>query len=108
MSDSDWKIGDLALCKKIGPWHQRSGKRLSSDGIAAPRAGGIYRVESFRVHPGYLGLILREFPALVGRRQVKRSWQATAFRKVTPPPADEFDREIIDLMLGKPLEVIHS
>lgn len=92
----DWQIGDLALCIKVGAWvHAGTGELARrQDGKAMPQAGGVYVVRAvgiWQVHPT---LWLEDFP---GDRP-EDGFGAVRFRKITPPPADEFDREVIELM----------
>lgn len=90
---SDWQVGDLALCVKLEPW------RLS--GTNGPRSGHIYRVDVVTVNLwGETGLIFHSLPSLGYRG----GWNANRFIKVTPPEADAFDRETIDLLNREPVE----
>ena len=96
---TDWRKGDLALCVKLNPW------RGSNTGMVlrGPKPGSIYAVDSVQAGPsGILTLAFAEgaFYRLKDGYPIVR-WRASAFRKVTPPKADEFDREVIDLMAGK-------
>lgn len=85
---SNWKPGDLALCVKLGPW------QTLKDGPsgAEVRPGEICIVESVRLEERLYLRLVGHTPGL---------YSASRFRKITPEEADEFDRETIDLMLGK-------
>lgn len=89
---TDWQKGDLALCVRTGR-------------VAATIAGCIYTVSEVRQQPDGLALDFEnaENGAPYGP---PRFWghNPARFRKVTPPKADEFDREVIDLMNRKPVE----
>lgn len=91
---SDWQVGDLALCVRATgePW-----KYLP--GTPAMRAGSIYSVDGVVDICGQCGLIFQEHPS----SHPQRAFCASAFRKITPPAADEFDREVIEQMNGAPV-----
>lgn len=86
---SDWQVGDAALCIKDGVCPVR--------GALLPiHKGTVYTVTIVRrVKDDFgedrLALGLAGFGNKVG-------WNAICFRKITPPAADEFDRETIALM----------
>lgn len=87
---ADWQKGDLALCVKVGSW--------TYDGLG-PKAGDVDTVKEVEVGPDgalYLGLTDYRGDAFWEERYL-----ASRFRKITPDKADEFDREVIDLMAGK-------
>lgn len=88
---TDWQKGDLALCVDDKP---------SPLGQHPARKGRVYTVATVVFGYDSLGLTFEEIdhPNAVG-------YYASRFRKVTPPKADEFDREVIDLMNRKPVEV---
>ncbi|MGN6290415.1 MAG: hypothetical protein ACTHNA_14265 [Sphingopyxis terrae] len=98
----DWKVGDLALCVSLGA----GGYDDPVDPVPpAIRVGSSYTVTGVfaGVHvngdPG-IGLKLKEAkPTLFGAA----GFDANMFVKITPPEADEFDRETIDLMNGAPV-----
>ena len=100
MSGGDnWQAGDLALCVKIGRWRHVSGNFASGRGM---RAGVIASVRKVGVSVGgFATLWLEGWPG----ESFGDGFNASRFRKITPPKADEFDREVIDLMLGKPVPV---
>lgn len=86
---SDWQVGDLAL--RVRP----SGKL---------RVGVIYTVADLNpywLETCGLGLILHEVRAHSG---TDGGWAASGFVKVTPPAADDFDREVIELYQRTPVE----
>ena len=99
MSDiPEWQPGDLALCV-----NDRDNPRYHMGRVKQPlRSGRIYTVTGLHVaeagyrDAGTLGLFLEGFPHCA---------KASRFRKVTPPKADEFDRETIALMNSKPVRV---
>lgn len=94
----DWQPGDLALCIKQGPWRFALTLQVN-DGVPI-RCGGIYRVRAIghSVIASYPVLWFDEYPG----NGIHRAFAHFCFRKVTPPEADEFDREVIDLMAGVP------
>ena len=96
---SDWQKGDLALCVDDDPCPVHPG---SEGGI---RKGGVYTVLEVRAVAARSGVVLtglrldRHNPihpvsGAEGYQNCQR------FVKITPPKADEFDREVIDLMVG--------
>lgn len=88
---SDWQIGDLALCVEDGP---------SVWGQAVPAVRGrIYTVMAIVVDGQGLTFLEIPHPNAEGYRKER-------FVKVTPPAADEFDRETIALMnrVGEPVQ----
>lgn len=90
----EWKVGDLALCIKIGEWTGAvSGRPWNAGSV---RAGGIYTVS--HIGPGFSCPVALKFIGEPARR-----YDARRFRKVTPPAADDFDRETIELMNRKPV-----
>lgn len=93
----DWKVGDLALCIKQGQWQSVETGSLLNYG---PRCGEVCTVVGVYMDRGYLVLALAEWPG-----DGSYGYIAVNFRKVTPPEADEFDREVIDLMTKQPAEV---
>lgn len=88
---ADWQKGDLALCVKAS-WRPRAGVIVQT----FPRVGGVYSVEAVTRGRTMLGLVL-------GQCETSNplGWAARKFVKITPGKADEFDREVIDLMAGK-------
>lgn len=97
---TDWQKGDLALCVKGGVL---PGGRAA----ATPRAGQVITVENVTFGPIIQcpsGVTLLWSEDLPRNGSGDRKWAASRFRKVTPPKADEFDREVIDLMNRKPVE----
>lgn len=94
-----WAPGDIALCVKGG--------FIGGDPtLIHPVSGRLYTVEragmAFFVNGTHLALWLQDGPANGNGEPV---WVAHRFVKVTPPEADAFDQEIIDLMTGKPVPV---
>lgn len=117
----DWKVGDLALCVYGHDWTpSKAVQRLPDEAPAIvsalfPSVGSVWRVNVVKLmdaskmqgasDPGvlmvdgfvvYIGLDGQPSPYLYDSRH---------FRKVTPPEADEFDCEVIDLMTKQPAEV---
>lgn len=89
---AEWQVGDLALCvhDHAVPW----GWKLST-----LRKGQVAKVA--KVGPtklGRTGLVLSDFDW--EREFVSPFVGAWRFIKVTPPDADEFDRETIALLTG--------
>ena len=88
---SDWQAGDIALCVKGGHF------KYSRSDVQCPEAGRFYTVE--RV--GHADFIEGYLPALWlvdGPYNVTgKVWPQFRFVKVTPPEADEFDKETIEL-----------
>lgn len=100
----NWQAGDLAMCTYQGAWYAISpwGIRREAEG---PRTGQILTVRSVsRSYSGNLCLLFSDFPdpILPG---IVHGYRAIYFRKVTPPEADEFDREIIAAMTDQPEQV---
>lgn len=84
---ADWKMGDDALCVNDGPLPNNAG---GLDLEPLVRRGCLYKVYGISVCE--LGHICLFVGAGLGEPLVDR------FIKVTPPEADEFDREVIELM----------
>lgn len=96
----DWQVGDLALCV--------DDRRCPSYRWGGLCAGRIYTVDAVTVDIGPRG-----FSALYGKGRIGLAfadaptpsgtigWDARRFLKVTPPSADEFDRETIALLNGE-------
>jgi hypothetical protein len=90
---SDWQKGELALCIRKGP-------------VNTARPGRIYEVRQvvFWARTSWLGLIVDG-----ASNHANDRWGGAIaecyFRKVTPPAADEFDRETIALMNSEPVRV---
>lgn len=101
MSNDTWQPGDLALCIKLGPWTRRYADGYTAEGNG-PAPGSVHVVSA-------VGLTFHGLPSLKFAEHdlgpSHTGYRADRFRKVTPPPADEFDRETIDLMAGKPVPV---
>tara|TARA_R110002012_G_scaffold16958_23_gene64569 strand:- start:38 stop:331 length:294 start_codon:yes stop_codon:yes gene_type:complete len=92
---SGWQKGDLALCVRDGSWVNHNG---------GPRKGEIHKVVA--IMTGEVGHHINPHPSntcfLAFAPWLPISvFGNVNFRKVTPPKADEFDREVIDLMAGK-------
>lgn len=88
---ADWQIGDLALCVKLGPWmHTLSGDMTIQDPV---KGGGVYTV-SWVGEQDSATILWFEGCGNTG----DDCYFASRFRKITPPAADEFDRETIALM----------
>ena len=102
-NNADWKKGDLALCVKVGPWVWDTDNL--PNGEQRVRAGMVLRVRA--IQSKSCGALILWFEG-VGGHGYNDSFLASRFRKVTPPKADEFDREVIDLMNGKPAPVEYT
>ncbi len=91
----DWQIGDLALCVKVGQW-----KRYGTNTVdeAPIRCGGVYVVRAIGTFDGHRILWLEG----IGGELTGSAFIASRFRKITPPEADEFDRETIALLNRDP------
>ena len=90
---SDWQPGDIALCV-IGGKIDNSPYKLGE----YPAAGKFYTVE----YVGPLDFLTGIDQALWFKDAPKnwsgqRVWGQLRFVKVTPPEADEFDKEVIEL-----------
>ena len=97
---SDWQPGDLALCVKAGRLGSGMGHNLE--------VGKVYTVRCVSIiqYNGLLGLLLEGVP--VRRHDPAYGYKrACRFIKVTPPEADEFDREVIELYTRKPEPAQH-
>lgn len=95
----DWQKGNLALCVKLGPWRgEKDGeiKTVHQD----VQAGGIYLVR--HVGLSELGRVTLWLDGVGDTLAFRHGFHARRFRKITPPPADEFDRETIELMNRAP------
>lgn len=97
---TDWQKGDLALCVKVGPWLFKADKG-GLEPSTGPNAGAVLTVSAVNFGPNGPCLVFENFPE---PKRGSRGYRASRFRKVTPPKADEFDREVIDLMNRKPVE----
>lgn len=90
----NWQPGDLALCIKGNVDFVGLG---GGPNITGPRTGAIYIVKDVRMFEhfaGAVGLMLAGW----------RHWlHEENFRRIEPREADEFDREVIELMAGKPV-----
>lgn len=93
----DWQAGDLALCVNDGRIRQAGRLNLPRPEL---RVGRVYTVTGV----GLDGLVTANmaclFLAEVRSVAPNGGFAQTRFRKVTPPAADEFDRETIALMNG--------
>lgn len=95
---SDWQVNDLALCVDDRP-----------NSVAGHNAGlvcgRVYTVTAVVFDwYGFPGLQLAELPNPRWVEAETRSFNAQRFVKVTPPKADEFDTEVIEMMARKPVE----
>ena len=97
ISATDMPDGDYAIVEVQGQWQSVKTGSLLNYG---PRCGEVCTVTGLCVRDGYIFLALAEWPGDGGYGYI-----AHRFRKVTPRDADEFDREVIDLMTKQPAEV---
>lgn len=90
----DWQVGDLALCVRGGPPIWLPGVGLWENYAEYDlQKGRIYTVDRVYTECGLPGL---HFEGL------DWAWLANRFVKVTPPEADDFDRETIALYQSEP------
>lgn len=91
---SDWQVGDLALCVS-------SKHRLFASPSRILRAGRVYSVKRVgRPIDWCDGDRALALAGAVPDRGPGYGFPDSLFVKVTPPAADEFDRETIELMSG--------
>lgn len=95
---ADWQVGDLALCVRGGVIEPE----CHFPGCAYPNAGAVYEVAGSEQDPeeGGYWLIVDGAPDNVDSDGYNWGpmWFEYRFIKVTPPAADDFDRETIELM----------
>lgn len=94
---SGWEVGDLALCLAGGEV-TRAGSLYTVRDVLIPDEAREEKGVRYTNTSGYSCLRFVGTVARAGQWATERR-----FIKVTPPEADEFDRETIDLMLGKPI-----
>ena len=101
---ADWQVGDMALCVRL-----IDDAAYVGDLEGQPIVGLTYTVTSVRTGWDYynrqaLALGLAEIcrAPVNGRQHI--GYNSTCFRKITPPQADAFDREVIEAMRGEPVE----
>lgn len=99
----DWGPGDLALCIKRGLWVGVTHGAILSRQTERPRAGNVYTVENVTLHDKGEVLYLRGLNQESGGGRWR--FLSSRFVKVTPPEADQFDIETIDLMNSLPAAV---
>lgn len=98
----NWQVGDMALCIHSGPWHARTHDDIIT--VRGPRAGAKLTVrEVLTTWRGTAGLLFTDFPDPVIPRTA--GYAGKCFRKLAPPEADEFDREVIAALTGQPEQV---
>lgn len=85
---SGWQVCDLALCVAL--------RRTWGGGKVGPLGGAVYTVSGVTCGKTKGGLRLAEFPNWHNPLGFAQRW----FVKVTPPEADEFDREVIEHLTG--------
>ena len=99
----DWQIGDLALCIGHGA-DDVYGIDGTTPQAPGPIKGLTYTVAAVSAGVdcyGRAGIALR-LAEIIQRHPKSCGYNAVFFRKVTPPEADEFDREVIELLNGVP------
>lgn len=91
---SGWEVNDMALCIRAPGhcfgWHE-----------SPVKVGRIYTVERVVIDEYDnlgLGFVDVTFPGCTLNASM-----ASNYRKVTPPAADEFDRQVIEQMNGAPV-----
>lgn len=95
MSD-DWHAGDLALCISR---HERYPPEVRPGAVLTVRAVIADMPDVVRDHRG-TALQFEGIPDL----GPQAAYCATRFRKLTPPPADAFDLEVVALMTCEPAD----
>lgn len=93
---SGWEVGDLALCVVDGVAINEHGTAVDATGLL--KKGRVYLVIGIA---RYDSLFVEGATAIYQRNGV--GFNRKRFIKVTPPEADEFDRETIDLYRGTPV-----
>lgn len=96
---ADWQVGDCALCVNNGPMVSSRGNVRFTPEL---HIGAIYTVSAVGT-----GLKLAELPDKEFHPDSRIKWlgyNRKRFIKVTPPAADEFDTEVIELLNRKPVE----
>lgn len=96
---SDWQVGDLALCVD-------DNRRPVTSRDTGLRRGKVYAVTDVQVVPiipPRTGLALDGVDMSAFRFRLAG---AMRFVKITPPDADEFDREVIEQMNGARVEAL--
>ena len=93
---SDWQAGDIALC--VRPIQEYWEGSMSGFEVKAGKPYTVSRVTQGKTKKG---LLLQDGPS-----KNPLGWAAINFVKVTPPEADEFDKETIELYnkKGKPVD----
>lgn len=89
---TDWQKGDLALCVKVGPWERMHSGRPVPARVNGGEVHQVSRVGAF------VGVTILYFDDVL---EPDRGFDASRFRKVTPPKPTADDREVIALMKGK-------
>lgn len=99
----DWQVGDLALCVRRAP---ERGRFLFGE----PNPGEAYEVlnvslEEFADDTIDIALTLRGAPPCTNEfnEPTGPTWWHGRFIKITPTEADEFDREVIELLRREPV-----
>ncbi len=101
---ADWQPGDLALCVRAGAFRCSSRQLHTGKSRDTPRRGFVGKVIATTIPPlndgsdCKCGCVLLIFEG--GEKGV-----SPRFVKVTPPKADEFDKEVISLMTTNPSKV---
>lgn len=99
-----WQVGDLALCVRK---YSECGEFLFGE----PEPGRVYEVldvdvVEFADGDHDIALTLKDAPSCTDEDDFPAGpvWWHGRFVKVTPPAADAFDRETIELMKGAPVD----
>ena len=92
--NDDWKVGDLALCVMDG-CNTKAGQSFTVRVVA-----GVGLCDEYRSIPRgpQVTLIFRE---VAHPTNLRGKFTAARFIKITPPKADEFDREVIEQMTSE-------
>ena len=91
---SDWQAGDIALCVIGGKMPYSKVTTVKE----YPKAGAFYKV--VKAGEASMDFSLKKalwFEDAPPNLHEERVWAALRFVKVTPPEADEFDKEVIEL-----------
>lgn len=98
----NWQVGDLALCTYQGEWFALLDGEIWP--YSGPVSGQVLTVRCVaRGASGSTCLLFADFPD--PDLPFEAAYVARLFRKMTPPAADKFDREIIAALAGQPEQV---
>ena len=96
MSD-EWKVGDLALCIDDGPVKIIGGcPEVEEEYVANLNCGSIYKIS--QITKGRTTNVIG-----IADMSKRAGGIESRFVKITPQESDEFDREVIDLLIREPV-----